>query len=230
MPLQAAIFDFNGVLVDDEPVHLQLFQEIFTARGLSLTESEYFQRYFVFDDAGVFRQYFADRGRPLTPADLAALCAEKARLYAALPDSRFTFFEGSEALARDAARAVPLAIASGARGAEIARHLASRKLAPLFRAVVSIDDVPNGKPDPAVYLEAARRLGVDPRACVAIEDSPGGLVSAKAAGMKRIAVTHSVARDRLEAELVFDTLEGVTWASLVARLAAPNADGKPRQR
>jgi beta-phosphoglucomutase-like phosphatase (HAD superfamily) len=214
----ALIFDFNGVLVDDELVHLKLFQQVLSARHLPLSQLEYFSRYFVFDDAGVFRQVFADRGQPLKPESVRSLCEEKARLYAALPAAEFRYFPASEALARDAARHVPLAIASGARGDEIRRHLDLRGLTPLFRAVVAIEDVARSKPHPEPFLEAARRIGVPPASCVAVEDSPGGVAAARAAGMRVVAVTHSVPKDRLQADLVFETLEGLTWADLRTRL------------
>ncbi len=218
MPPAALIFDFNGVLVDDEHVHCELFQAILQHHGLPLSTDTYFARYFVYDDAGVFRNVFADAGRPLPDSQVRTLCDQKAAAYAALPASRFTYYTGSESLARDAARTVPVGIASGARGAEIRRHLDLRGLAAVFRTVVSIDDVRKGKPDPEPFAEAARRLGVDPARCVAIEDSPGGIASAKAAGMRVVAVTHSVSRDRLPADLVLDTLENVTWEALVGKL------------
>lgn len=217
MPPIALIFDFNGVLVDDEHVHCELFQQIFQAEGWTLTHDDYFQRYFVLDDAGVFRRVFSDRGRPIAETRVRELCEAKAAAYARLPQERFTYYEGSEALARDAAKIVPVGIASGARGAEIRRHLEVRGLAAVFRAVVSIDDVKKGKPDPEPFAEAARRLGVDPAGCVAVEDSPGGVASAKAAGMKVVAVTHSVPRERLPADLVLDTLKGLSWDELKRR-------------
>lgn len=215
----ALIFDFNGVLVDDEHVHFELFQALLAEFSLPLTRETYFARYFVFDDAGVFRHFFADAGRPLTDAEIHNLCRRKAAAYAALPPGRFRYYEGSEALARDAAGRVPVGIASGARGEEIRRHLGLRGLEGVFRAVVSIDDVKKGKPDPEPFLEAARRLGIPPGACIAVEDSPGGVASAKAAGMTVVGVTHSVPRERLEAHLVLDTLEGVNWESLRAQLS-----------
>ncbi|MCC6739853.1 MAG: HAD family phosphatase [Planctomycetia bacterium] len=218
MPHAALIFDFNGVLVDDENVHFELFQNLLSEFSLPLTRETYFARYFVFDDAGVFRQFFADAGRPLADAEIRRLCGRKAEAYASLPADRFRYYEGSEALARDAAGLVPVGIASGARGAEIRRHLELRGLAGTFRAVVSIDDVKRGKPDPEPFLEAARRLGVLPGECVAVEDSPGGVASARAAGMTVVGVTHSVPRERLAAHLVLDSLMGVTWAGLQALL------------
>ena len=218
MTPSALIFDFNGVLVDDEPVHCELFQSILRDHGLPLTREDYFQRYFVFDDAGVFRKVFADAGRALAETEVRSLCETKAARYASLPSSRFKYYEGSEALARDASRTVPVGIASGARGAEIRRHIELRGLQAIFRTVVSIDDVSKGKPDPESFLEAARRLGVSPAGCVAIEDSPGGVASAKEAGMRVVAVTHSVPRDRLPAHLVLDSLENTTWEWLLAEL------------
>lgn len=220
--LQAAIFDFNGVLVDDEFVHLQLFQQLLSPLDITLTHDQYFATYFVHDDAGAFRHILQDRGVPCDPDRLRNLCAAKSAAYQNLPDSSFRFFTHAESLARDASLAVPCAIASGARGDEIRRHLHSRGLASCFRAVVSIDDVRVGKPDPEVYLEAARRLCISPAACVAFEDSPGGLESARRAGMKTVAVAHSVPRERLQADLVLDTFEGTTWASLARRLAGGN--------
>ncbi|NUN48289.1 MAG: HAD family phosphatase [Candidatus Brocadiae bacterium] len=225
---QALIFDFNGVLVDDEIVHFELFQSLLLSRQIPLSRERYFERYFVFDDAGLFRQIFADTGRPLPESELRTLCSEKEQAYAALPDSRFRYYPGSEALARDAAASVPLAIASGARGAEIRRHLRARGLATLFPVVVSIDDVRCGKPDPESYLEAARRLGIDPRGCVAVEDSPGGVASARAAGMTTVGVGHSVPTARLGADLALETLEGLTWRSLTALLTAPGERGDAR--
>ena len=218
MPPCALIFDFNGVLIDDEPVHCELFQAVLRDQGLRLTREAYFQRYFVFDDAGVFRQIYADAGRALGEPDVRALCDAKAARYAALPSSSFKYYEGAEALARDASRLVPVGIASGARGAEIRRHLELRGLQATFRAVVSIEDVSKGKPDPEPFLEAARRLGIAPTGCVAIEDSPGGIASARAAGMRVVAVTHSVARDRLPADIVLDTLDRTSWEGLKAQL------------
>ncbi|KAF0241263.1 MAG: phosphatase/phosphohexomutase-like [Planctomycetota bacterium] len=218
MPPSALIFDFNGVLVDDEPVHCELFQSVLRDQGLPLTREDYFQRYFVFDDASVFRQIFADAGRALNEPGVRALCDQKAARYAALPSSSFRYYEGAESLARDASRSVPVGIASGARAAEIRRHLELRGLKATFRAVVSIDDVSKGKPDPEPFLEAARRLGVTATGCVAIEDSPGGIASARAAGMRVVAVTHSVARDRLQADVVLDTLAGTTWEGLKEQL------------
>jgi beta-phosphoglucomutase-like phosphatase (HAD superfamily) len=218
MPPSALIFDFNGVLVDDEHVHCELFQSLLRQNGLPLTTEDYFARYFVYDDSGVIRNVFADAGQPLSDAQVRVLCDQKAAAYAALPASRFTYYAGSESLARDAARTVPVGIASGARGAEIRRHLDLRGLASVFRTIVSIDDVRKGKPDPEPFAEAARRLGVDPAGCIAIEDSPGGIVSAKAAGMRVVALTHSVSRDRLPADLVLDSLQGVTWEALLAKL------------
>lgn len=219
MPPKGLIFDFNGVLVDDEQVHYRLFHDLLARRGFRLTEHEYYNdRYFVLDDAGVFMRFFADHHVTLTPEALSALCDQKAALYAALPEDHFQYFEGSIALARDAARHVPLGIASGARGAEIRRHLELKALGPLFRAVISIDEVKRGKPDPEVFLAAARGIGVSPAECVAIEDSPGGLQAARAAGMQTIGLTHTLAADKLPADVVLPTLEGLTWADLVARI------------
>ena len=92
-----------------------------------------------------------------------------------------------EAVARAAAR-VPVAIASSAHPAVIRAALAATGLGAVFSAIVSSDDVPSGKPAPDVYLEAARRLGIDPGRCLVVEDSSNGVVAARAAGMHVVLV------------------------------------------
>jgi HAD superfamily hydrolase (TIGR01509 family) len=101
---------------------------------------------------------------------------------------RLPLIDGAvDAVERIAAR-WPLGLASSSNRELIDRALEISGLARCFRATVSSEEVPRGKPAPDVYLEAARRLGVDPRSCAAVEDSASGIRSAHAAGMRVIAI------------------------------------------
>jgi beta-phosphoglucomutase-like phosphatase (HAD superfamily) len=90
---------------------------------------------------------------------------------------------------------VRCAIASTASGDWVTGALEELRLTTRFDAVVTGDQVERGKPAPDVYLEAARRLGVDPRSCVAVEDSGPGLAAARAAGMKTVIIPHTLSRN-----------------------------------
>jgi HAD superfamily hydrolase (TIGR01509 family) len=104
-------------------------------------------------------------------------------MIAALQAGRIELLPGSEEMVRAAAARVPVAVASSAPRRLIEAVLAAHGLRDRFGAVVSSEEVPRGKPSPDVYEEAARRLGVDPRRCLAVEDSSNGIRAAAAAGM-----------------------------------------------
>ena len=122
-------------------------------------------------------------------------------------------FPGADAAIRRTAALVPLAIASGALGAEIRRVLDREQLTPCFKAIVAAEDTPVSKPAPDPYQRAvallAEALGgpIRPSECVAIEDSPWGLQSARAAGLRTIAVAHTYDRAALEADAVISSLD-----------------------
>jgi HAD superfamily hydrolase (TIGR01509 family) len=161
---RAIILDFNGVVVDDEPLHFRAFQSTLAELGEA------------FDDAECLATALADRGRPPIGADaVAELVARKSEHYLALIADGVPLFPGIPAFVTAAAARCPLAIASGARRTEIEHILQQVGLRQHFSALASADDVPNGKPHPGVYLEAARRLGVAPARCVAVTTSrPAG--------------------------------------------------------
>ena len=113
-----------------------------------------------------------------------------------------------------AAKHYPTALASGSERSLIEAVMQDTALRGQFRVVVCTDDLPHGKPAPDVYLEAARRLGVTPEACVCVEDSPNGILAGKAAGMKVIAVPDMRFNSNPEvirqAEVVLGSLEEFT--------------------
>lgn len=222
--LQAVILDFDGVVANSERLHLLAFQQALTGQGspLTLGDEAYYQRYLGFDDLGVFRALAKDAGAPLTEDTMRALVAEKERRYEALAAAGELLFPGVREFIRHTAAHVPLAIASGALTREIEDVLAHAGLRECFLAVVGADQTPKSKPDPDPYLEALARLQaatgrtLSPRHTVAIEDSHWGLESARAAGLRTVAVTNTYPAAALtgHAELVVAGLGTLDLATL----------------
>jgi beta-phosphoglucomutase len=218
--LKAVVFDFDGVLANSEPLHFRAFRDVLAAEGVTLTESEYYERYLGFNDERAFHEIAAARGCRWDAAMVAGLTARKAAITAELERSASILFPGArEAIVRLAARC-PLAIASGALRTEIQRTLDRDGLAHHFSVIVSADDGGASKPAPDPYQRAVERLsfastvGVSLTAkdCVAVEDSPWGLDSAKAAGLRAVAITHTYPASALtQADLLLDRLDELTW-------------------
>jgi HAD superfamily hydrolase (TIGR01509 family) len=182
--IDAVVFDLDGVLVDTEQVWDQVREQLALESGGRWTASA--QRDMMGMSSPEWARYMHDElGVPLPPEEIServvARLGERLRGHVPLlPHAR-------EAVAAMAAH-WPLAIASSANRPVIDLVLERTGLGPSFRATVSSEEVPRGKPAPDVYLEAARRLGADPSRSAAIEDSANGLRAASAAGMRAIAI------------------------------------------
>jgi HAD superfamily hydrolase (TIGR01509 family) len=222
MALQAIIFDFDGVLADSERLHLKAFQETLLATPVTLTDEAYYAQYLGFDDHGVFRRVSADQGHPFDPATIDRLVADKGRRFETLTAAGEMLYPGVASFVKSAAARVPLAVASGAQTHEIDDVLVRAGLREHFTAVVGADQTPASKPAPDPYLEAFARIGrttgqtLSARRTVAIEDSRWGLESARAAGLRTVAVTNSYAADALagHAELVVEGLHALDLDAL----------------
>jgi len=222
--MRAAVFDFDGVLVDSEPLHFEALRDAMLSEGITVTREDYFAKYLAYDDRGAIRRVLEDHG--ISPD------AEQMDRIARLKVARFgevlqnvTFFPGARDVVRALAAEVPLGIASGARHAEIEAILTAGELREPFSVIVGADDVPRTKPDPAPYLVAARELaafapGLEPADCLAFEDSVPGIASALAAGMKVVGVAHSYPPDKLRiAHRVIESLVGLEYHGLRALFA-----------
>lgn len=225
MLLRAVIFDFDGVIANSEPLHLRAYQEVLAREGLALTSADYYSRYLGFDDAEVFRRVGEEGGTAWTARQIAALIDRKARRLEVLERDVPILFPGADAAIRRTAAAVPIAIASGALGAEIRRVLDHAALTPYFTAIVSAEDTPRSKPAPDPYAEAVARLGtatgevVPADRCVAVEDSRWGLQSARAAGLRTIGITHTYpAAELASADATIGSLDDLTIDGLSALL------------
>ncbi len=215
--LCAVIFDFNGIIVDDEPIHFNLFQRVLGEEGIILTEDAYYARYLGFDDRGAFIAGFRDNDRSLTDQKLSELIARKALYYQDAIRSHVVIFPGVKTLIYELAPSVPLAVASGALRHEIATILTTAGLLNYFQVIVSAEDVKQGKPEPEIFLRVLAKLNagaspqIQPANCIVIEDSKEGIRGARQAGMKCLAVTNSHPAELLgEANAVVKSLEEVT--------------------
>jgi len=223
--LRAIIFDFNGIIVDDEPIHFELFQRVLKEEGISLTEADYYARYLGCDDRGAFTTAYREHVRALSPSKLAQLIDRKAAYYQEDIKTKMRVFPGVQTLVPDLAKKLPLAIASGALRNEIEVILSSIGLFDEFRAIVSAEDVTRGKPAPDIFLKALARLNIalnsdhaiSAAECLVIEDSKEGIRGARRAGMKCLAVTNSHPAELLnDADCIVSSLEGVSHPELEA--------------
>ena len=197
--LRAVIFDFNGIIVDDEPIHFELFRKVLAEEGIILSKQAYYARYLGFDDRGAFSAACREHNRPLTGEKLAELIERKAVYYQDVIRNHVRIFPGVKNIIVTLARNVPLAVASGALRHEIDTILATTGLLDYFGIIVASEDVERGKPEPEIFLTALARLNakagggnpIKAAECVVIEDSKEGIKGANCAGMKCLAVTNS---------------------------------------
>ena len=219
MPLRAVVFDFDGVIVDSEPLHYRALRAALLPEGVEITEEEYLRIYLAYDDRGAIEKALQHHGEPADPERVDRIEARKVESFAGLIPG-IPVFEGAREVVRALAAEVPLAIASGARHDEIEAILGGLGLRDAFQAIVGVEDAERTKPDPAPYVEAARQLaarapGLDPGECVAFEDSIPGIAAAVGAGMKVVGVAHSYPADELRAaHRVVDSLAGFDASSL----------------
>jgi len=225
------VFDFNGVLVDDEPIHLRMFQRVLREEGVELSDCDYYERYLGFDDRGCFAGALAAAGRPAEPSRLMRLIARKAAYYQeAMRSQGYPFFPGAAGLVAAAAAAgFTLGVVSGALREEVEPALRQAGLWDHFKTVVTAEDVDEGKPNPAGYLRALAEFNsraplparlLHPHEVLAIEDSPAGLQAAAAAGLSTLGVCHTYPKSALaDADQVVASLAEVGLPEVLALYA-----------
>lgn len=202
--LTAVIFDFDGIIVDTEPLHYKAFQEILVPLGLGYSWEEYLKRYIGFDDRDAFREAFRSGGREIDDQELRLLIEEKGTAFQRTIVSGVEPYQGVVELVRSISGNLPLALCSGALPGDILPILKQLGIDGAFDAVVTAADVNASKPDPASYALTVARLQaafpqreIIPARCLAIEDTPAGIASATGAGLKAMAVTNSYPEESL---------------------------------
>lgn len=196
--IQAVIFDFNGVLIDDESVHFQLFQEVLAEEGVVISERDYHEKYLGLDDRGCFEAALRDGGQSADPVRLDELIARKAKRYIAAAEKGLRYFPGAAEILGAVAARWPVAINSGALRPEIEYALRRLNRTEQVAAIISAEVAVNCKPHPQGYLLALEALRTHPtipnaariesRNCLVIEDSLAGIISARNAGMHAVGV------------------------------------------
>ena len=202
--LAGVIFDFDGVIVDTEPLHYRAFQEILEPLGLGYGWESYVADYLGFDDRDAFRAAFRSRGLPLDDSELGHLIHRKGMAFLEIIAAGVTPYPGAVELIRGITGRLPLAICSGALRSDILPVLEQFGLGSAFDVIVTADDVPTSKPDPACYRMTVESLcsafpgrGIAPGSCIVIEDTPGGIAAARGAGIAVVGVTTSYPAERL---------------------------------
>ena len=202
----AILFDFDGVIVNSEPLHYQAFYRVLRDERIDLSETEYWNEMIGFDDRGAFQYIFRKRGCPADPRTMLRVMTAKSRaMMDLIHRRRYAALPGVEELVRGVWRHYPLAICSGALREEIEVMLEGISLRDCFSVIVSAEDVTVGKPDPSGYLLAARLLGeqvnrsLRAQDCLIVEDAPTVCERARQVGFKTLAVSTSYPIDRLGA-------------------------------
>jgi len=225
--IRAIIFDFDGVLVDSEPLHYRAFLRTAQEAGLDIDFSydEYLQKYVGLDDREGFRAMIAaaNAGSMLAPDfanQVARLCEEKKDIFAAIVAEGFDPIAGAIDFVKSLTADFPIAIASGATRADIDIILGPLDLAPRFDPIICADDVPRSKPDPMTYRMAfaalAKRFrGLRPDEVLAIEDTAAGIDSARGAGLIALGITTTTDAATLkQAHRVVDGFRGLSLEML----------------
>jgi beta-phosphoglucomutase len=198
--LRAMIFDFDGVLVDSEPLIFQLTQQMAEMEGWQVTEEEYYRDYLALDDRGIIEHLYASHDCAVDRARRDELVEWKARTYSEAIHHGLPPMPGAVEFVRKVALRFPLAIASGSLRSEVGHLLSAIGLRECFKLLTTAEDTERSKPEPEIYLKALAGLNrletlraqpLRAAECLAIEDAPAGIRAAQAAGMKCLAIAHS---------------------------------------
>jgi beta-phosphoglucomutase len=205
--ITTVIFDLDGLLADTEPLHCRAYQEALQSEGITLTETEYIEHW-VREGKGI-GDWLALRGLSLDPT---ALRLKKSKRFLELLPSLLRPMEGVLQLLEALCPVKTLALGSSSYRDAVEGVLAGLNIRHYFKAVVSGLDVPRVKPEPDIFLTAARRVGALPSECVVLEDAEKGIIAARRAGMHSIAVPTEYTRhhDFSEATLVCCSLNAIT--------------------
>lgn len=222
----AVLFDFDGVIVNSEPLHFWSFHEVLREEHIELTEEEYYRELIGFDDKGAFKHIFEKRGKTLdarTFLKVMTLKSEKmmelihARKYHALP--------GVEEFVRGLWWHYPLAICSGALKEEIEAMLEGIALRDCFKVIIAAEDVAVGKPDPSGYLQCVEQLSqkakkrLAPADCLIVEDAPTVIRSVRGVGFPVLGVATSYSPEKLyDATYVVKDLKPATVSGAIPEL------------
>ncbi len=208
-PALAAIFDMNGVVIDDLEYHLRSWQVLAKNHGATLTRKDFFQDLNGRTAPDTIPRIF---NRPVSQAEVLLFSKEKERLYRQLYGPHRKLLSGLRQLLVSFQRLkIPCAVATSAPPENVGFILDYLKIRKYFTVVVDERGVKKGKPDPEIFLKAARQLGVERNRCVVFEDALLGVKAGKRAGMKVVGVTTTHPRRELgQADLIVKDFRSLT--------------------
>jgi beta-phosphoglucomutase len=224
MRIRGLIFDFNGVIVDDEPLHARAVQRVLKEENVELSLPEYYDRYLPFDDYNCLLHILRDCQEPHHDSRIRDLAARKAAHYFSQVRESIPALDGSIDFIRSLPPELPVVIASGAARREIEFLLARLDLTDRFLKIIAAGDVVNSKPHPEAFLKAFemlknRVLDLECDEVIVFEDSFLGVQAARAAKLKCVGLSTSYPPERLAAaHLVVDSLTGWTLERLEAAI------------
>lgn len=214
--LKAIIFDFDGVIADTEPVHLESFKSVLSDMDVPLSDEDYYKKYLAYDDKALFTEVLKSFSKEPDDVLVRSLTAKKNSLVTRAFNERVDLFPGFLSYLEAVKGRYLLAISSGALRSEINLVLEKFGIKSDFHAITAADDVVNCKPDPEVFLTSLRSLnqisrdGILPGECLVFEDSISGIKAAKSADMKCVAVSNSYDKKSLsEADVIVNGFEGL---------------------
>lgn len=216
---KAIIFDFDGTIVDSELLHFEIIRHLFSPFGISL-EADHQQECIGYPDLDTFRRVANKFQLGFDEMELKKLVAKKIQLFQNTAKNQARIYRGVEAFIKSMAQNYPLAICTGSSRAAVDNvlpYLGSEDISPYFKHIVTNDDVVYGKPDPSGYRLTAQKLNILPQFCLAIEDSPAGIMAAKTAGMTVLAITNTHSKEKLSlADYCVDSLENLSLEKIHA--------------
>lgn len=199
--LKAVIFDFNGVIINDEALHQELLEKVLVEENIRPRPEEYREMCLGKSDRACFAAILTSRGRSFTDADLDMLTRRKSKYYqdAIATLTPLPIYAGVEDIIfRFRSLQLPLAIVSGAVHQEIDMVLERTGLLTHFSTIIAGDDITTSKPDPTGLLNAVEdlnktfpTLALEPANCLVLEDTPAGIEAAKRAGMSVVGIANT---------------------------------------
>jgi len=213
---KAILWDMDGVIADSYSFHFAAWQETFAKRGIKFIKEDFNELFGTRNDFIIG----SVMGRELSEGDVKVIVQEKEENFRRKATGSIRPFPGVVRLLNAIKRGnFKLGLVSSAPKENIALLLSELDLEGIFDCIVFGQEVSESKPDPQIYLLAARKLGVAPGDCVVIEDSPLGVKAAKTAGMKCLAIANTRPRQKLqEADKVADSVEDVDLITLLTRI------------
>ena len=206
--IKALLLDFNGIIINDEPLQMRIYQQVLADQGIALTESDYYSCLGM-DDKGFVEAAYKRAGQTPGPNTVLEIIEKKIELWREAVADNLPLFPGVENFIKKASQQFTLGLVSMCNHVEIDHVLKAAGLTEYFSAVVSAEDVSRSKPDPECYktgfrlIDSARtsagHLPMTHPECVVIEDSPAGVRAAVAADLQVLGVTNTVTDDELRA-------------------------------